>query len=80
VETYIDADGNAQTEQLVYSWFATGSGKVEDFRSQEPYGGSGKRESDYTTAPTAEVVTLFVVVRDGRGGVDWVIRTFSVGN
>jgi hypothetical protein len=79
VETYVDADGQTQTERLVYSWFATGQGKVEDFRSQEPFQGVGKRESDYTTANVPEVVTLYVVVRDGRGGTDWIIRTFSVG-
>jgi len=79
VETYVDANGQTQTEMLVYSWFATGQGKVEDFRSQEPFQGVGKRESDYTTANAPEVVTLYVVVRDGRGGTDWIIRSFSVG-
>jgi hypothetical protein len=79
VETYLDADGQTQTEQLVYSWFATGEGKVEDFRSQEPYQGVGKRESDYTTAKIPEQVRLYAVVRDGRGGTDWIIRTFSEG-
>jgi len=79
VETYVDANGQTQTEMLVYSWFATGQGKVEDFRSQEPFQGVGKRESDYTTAASPEVVTLYVVVRDGRGGTDWIIRSFSVG-
>jgi len=79
VETYVDADGQTQTEKLVYTWFATGQGKVEDFRSQEPYQGAGKRESDYTTANAPEDVTLYVVVRDGRGGTDWVVRTFSEG-
>ncbi|HYR55304.1 MAG TPA: hypothetical protein VEM39_04250 [Myxococcaceae bacterium] len=79
VETYVDANGQTQTEMLVYSWFATGQGKVEDFRSQEPFQGVGKRESDYTTGNAPEVVTLYVVVRDGRGGTDWIIRSFSVG-
>lgn len=79
VETYVDANGQTQTELLVYSWFATGQGKVEDFRSQEPFNGLGKRESDYTTASVPEVVTLYVVVRDGRGGTDWIVRSFSVG-
>ncbi len=80
VETYVDASGQTQTERLVYSWFATGAGKVEDFRSQEPFQGIGKRESDYTTARVPENVTLYVVVRDGRGGTGWIIRTFSEGN
>src|SRR5262249_32924622 len=63
VETYIDANGQTQTEMIVYTWFATGAGKVEDFRSQEPFQGAGKRESDYTTAKAPESVTLYVVVR-----------------
>jgi hypothetical protein len=79
IETFINADGELVTEQIFYSWFATGSGKVEDFRSQEPYQGAGKRESTYTTGNVVEDVTLYVVVRDGRGGTDWLIRTFSVG-
>lgn len=79
VETYVDANGQTQTEMIVYSWFATGAGKVEDFRSQEPFQGAGKRESDYTTAKAPENVTLFVVARDGRGGTGWIIRSFSEG-
>jgi hypothetical protein len=79
VETYVDASGQMQTERLVYSWFATGAGKVEDFRSQEPFQGVGKRDSDYTTARVPEDVTLYMVVRDGRGGTGWIIRSFSEG-
>lgn len=79
VETYVDADGQMQVERIVYSWFATGSGKVEDFRSQEPYQGIGKRESEYTSGQVAEDVTLYVVARDGRGGTGWIVRSFSVG-
>ncbi len=79
IETFINASGEQVTEQLFYSWFATGSGKVEDFRSQEPYRGAGKRESAYTTGNVVEDIALYVVVRDGRGGTDWISRTFSVG-
>ncbi len=79
IETYLDANGQTQTEMIVYSWFATGAGKVEDFRSQEPFQGAGKRDSDYTTAKAPESVTLYVVARDGRGGTGWIIRSFSEG-
>jgi len=79
IETFVDASGQTQTEMIVYSWFATGAGKVEDFRSQEPFQGAGKRDSDYTTANAAESVTLYVVARDGRGGTGWIVRSFSVG-
>ena len=80
IETYVDANGQTQTEMIVYSWFATGAGKVEDFRSQEPFQGAGKRDSDYTTAKAPESVTLYVVARDGRGGTGWIIRSFSEGD
>jgi hypothetical protein len=79
IESFFNENGELVTEQLFYSWFATGSGKVEDFRSQEPYQGVGKRESAYTTGNVVEDIALYVVVRDGRGGTDWISRTFSVG-
>jgi hypothetical protein len=76
-ETYTTASG-AHTEALFYSWFATGDGKLANLRSQEPVDGVGVRTVDYTTPDHTTDVTVYLVVRDGRGGEDWVARTLSV--
>ncbi|RKG92870.1 hypothetical protein [Corallococcus terminator] len=78
-EAYSTADGT-KTEQVFYSWFATGDGEVNSFRSLEPVDGKpGDPTTTYQTSMTPERITLWVVARDGRGGVDWAIRTVDVG-
>lgn len=78
-ETYATADGT-QTEQIFFSWFATGEGEVGSFRSLEPVDGKpGDPTTTYTTSATPERITLWVVARDGRGGTDWTTRTVDVG-
>ncbi|MBJ6761566.1 hypothetical protein JGU66_12385 [Myxococcaceae bacterium JPH2] len=78
-ETYDTADG-PKTEQVFYSWFATGDGEVKAFRSLEPVDGKpGDPTSKYETADVPQTVTFWVVARDGRGGVDWLSRTVQVG-
>ncbi|RKI18759.1 hypothetical protein D7Y15_07285 [Corallococcus sp. AB030] len=78
-ESYSTADG-LRTEQVFYSWFATGEGEVGSFRSLEPVDGKpGDPTTTYTTAKTPERITVWVVARDGRGGTDWTTRTVDVG-
>lgn len=77
-ERFTGEDGE-QTEQIFYSWFATGSGEVKQFRSLEPVDGKpGNPTSKYLTPNEAQRVTFYVVARDGRGGVDWMERTVEV--
>jgi hypothetical protein len=77
-ERFTGRDGE-QTEQVFYSWFATGSGEVQQFRSLEPVDGkAGNPTSKYLTPGEAQRVTVYVVARDGRGGVDWLERTVDV--
>jgi len=79
LEQYETAEGT-QTEQVFYSWYATGEGDVEQFRSLEPVDGRpGNPSSKYTTPTTPQRVTFYVVARDQRGGVDWLSRTVEVG-
>ncbi|NBD13760.1 MULTISPECIES: hypothetical protein [Corallococcus] len=78
-EVYTTADGS-RTEQVFYSWFATGEGEVKSFRSLEPVDGKpGDPTTTYQTPVAPERITFWVVARDGRGGTDWAIRTVDVG-
>jgi hypothetical protein len=78
-EAYETADG-PRTEQIFYSWYATGEGEVQALRSLEPVDGRpGDPTTDYETPTTPGRVTFYVVARDGRGGVGWLSRTVDVG-
>jgi hypothetical protein len=78
-EVYETAEG-PRTEQVFYSWFATGDGEVKEFRSIESVDGRpGDPTSKYETPGTPQRVTFWVVARDGRGGVGWLSRTVDVG-
>ncbi|MCP3135923.1 hypothetical protein [Pyxidicoccus xibeiensis] len=78
-ETYTTQEG-PRTEQVFYSWFATGDGEVKEFRSLESVDGRpGNPTSKYETPGTPQRVTLWVVARDGRDGVGWLSRSVDVG-
>lgn len=75
-----ETDEGPRTEQVFYSWFATGEGEVKQLRSLEPVDGKpGDPTITYLTPATPGEVTFYVVARDGRGGVDWLSRTVTVG-
>jgi hypothetical protein len=75
-----EAEGGSSTEQVFYSWFATGDGEVKEFRSLESVDGKpGDPTSKYETPATPQRITFWVVARDGRGGVGWLSRTVDVG-
>jgi hypothetical protein len=75
-----ETDEGPRTEQVFYSWFATGEGEVKQLRSLEPVDGKpGDPTITYLTPTTPGTVTFHVVARDGRGGVDWLSRTVAVG-
>lgn len=78
-EVYASAEGPS-TEQVFYSWFATGDGEVKEFRSLESVDDRpGDPTSKYETPGTPQRITFWVVARDGRGGVGWLSRTVDVG-
>ncbi|MFP2905978.1 hypothetical protein ACLESD_13155 [Pyxidicoccus sp. 3LFB2] len=78
-QVYETAEGPA-TEQVFYSWFATGDGEVKEFRSLEPGDGRpGDPTSKYETPGSPQRITFWVVARDGRGGVGWLSRSVDVG-
>jgi hypothetical protein len=67
-EKYVD-DGTEKTEDLIASWFTTG-GSLDLFRTQDPF------ENTWVAPAEPQTVQFWVVVRDGRGGVDW--RPFNL--
>jgi hypothetical protein len=75
-----ETDEGTRTEQIFYSWYATGEGEVEQLRSLEPVDGKpGDPTTTYVTPTAPQRVTFYVVARDQRGGVDWLSRTVEVG-
>ncbi len=72
---------SAGVESLNFSFYAT-DGDLEALRSTDTTatGQPGISSVDYTppAQPTAKPVRLWVVVRDGRGGLGWLERRFTV--
>jgi hypothetical protein len=78
-ETFTDAGGTSTGEAVFYSWHATGDGEVQQFRSREPANGEpGEPTVDYEPPTAPGPVTFYVVARDGREGVGWLVRTVQV--
>jgi hypothetical protein len=75
------ATTKAGVESLNYSFFAT-DGEIDSLRSADTTatGQPGLSDVDYTPPALAppEPVRLWVVVRDGRGGVGWLERRYTV--
>src|SRR5262249_26020965 len=66
-------------EALNFSFFAT-DGDIASLRptDQTSTGEAADSSIDYTAPSTAARVQLWVVIRDGRGGVGWITRTAQV--
>ncbi len=71
------ADGGV--EALGYSFFAT-AGSISDLRSTDTTATGQPADTfvDWTTPGSAQQARLWVVVRDGRGGVGWIARSVQV--
>ena len=71
------ADGGV--EALGYSFFAT-AGSISDLRSTDitATGQPADTSVDWSTPSPPQQVDLWVVVRDGRGGVGWIARSVQV--
>jgi hypothetical protein len=71
------ADGGL--EALGYSFFAT-AGSISSLRSTDTTatGQPADTTVDWTTPASAQQAGLWVVVRDGRGGVGWIARSVQV--
>jgi hypothetical protein len=69
-ETY-SANGQSLTEYLVASWFATAGTWMKDVR---PPDADAVLLLDQLLPPSGSAVAIWAVLRDGRGGVDYVER------
>jgi len=80
IETYVGLDGGVQHERFSYSWEAT-AGEVVDFRSAEPIPEDPSATSDirFRTHEVVTPVTIYVVLRDLRGGVSWRVFDATLG-
>lgn len=69
-ESYLES-GVTKQEAISWSWFTTSVGAIEELRSVTLAGGGGESSTVLTTPDQAEEATLWVVARDGRGGIGW---------
>jgi hypothetical protein len=69
----------AASVRYLYSFFST-AGSISSFHSTDTTstGQTAPTWVDWTAPPEAQPVHLWVVVRDGRGGIDWMERTVTV--
>ena len=81
LQTWTDTDGEQQTEEALFSWFLDEEDAM--FRQER----SSDRFPDNTWTPGGfaddddrdqRQVTLWLVMRDGRGGVTWLEQPFLV--
>ncbi len=78
-----DIDGNRvaeEEERWLYSWFAT-AGSLDGLRTRDardPQLWIAPTDKKDDPAPADGRVFLYAVVRDGRGGIDWVMREVHV--
>jgi hypothetical protein len=78
VETYpAPLDGQPVVEMLQTSWFST-AGKFSQERSEGPQATTVLELDDLLPAPGG-AIELFAVIRDDRGGTDYVHRTMTFG-
>lgn len=72
VEEYEITPGNWIKERLFYSWFVTGG----ELKEEITLGETGKNEwySKDSEGNKVTETTLYIVLRDGRGGIDWMTK------
>ena len=79
IETYLSFDGGVVYEYLNYSWYATAP-SVTYFRSREPTPvDTAETANSQFNGSLAGRVTFYVVLRDGRGGTDWLVADGGIG-
>lgn len=85
-ETYIAADGSSITERLVVSWFVE-AGDLQWIRStfapDEASGSDGFEAFNHWSLPDSDLygagqARIYTVIRDDRGGTNWMSRTISL--
>ena len=72
-QEYVDDAGGSRVEEMRFAWFLT-AGLFENDITWEDEEGAAR--TTWTAPADGTTATLWVVLRDGRGGVDW--RTLVV--
>ena len=70
-ETYVRSDGGEQREDARYSWWMTGESVESSVTYGDDRGVSANRWRIPADAARSPHATIWVVLRDGRGGTDW---------
>lgn len=76
-EVYVESDGAEQREELLYAWFAT-AGALKALFSFDAEPDNRWTAPSLEDGEDAKDVTLWLVIRDGRGGTGWIERTIRV--
>ncbi|NUN15273.1 MAG: hypothetical protein HUU55_16720 [Myxococcales bacterium] len=76
-ETYEGADGETAAEEFTYAWYATESNLSQVF-TYDDYPSNVLETPKVSDEEQTRESTLWLVVRDGRGGVDWLKRRMVV--
>ncbi|MDP2309689.1 MAG: hypothetical protein Q8P18_26955 [Pseudomonadota bacterium] len=71
-ESYADADGETQTEEPTVSYYVSGGTLVQSIVAADD------AEVSWTAPESSGTVRLWAIVRDGRGGTDWLVETVTV--
>jgi hypothetical protein len=64
-------------EQAHYSFFAGPGGEFDTDTADEPLDGGAPPDGLARFTPHADAGTVWIVVRDGRGGESWVERPWT---
>jgi hypothetical protein len=66
-----------RTEVIIASWYAT-AGELDQHRTESPDGGATSASNGWWAPPDTGPVRLWVVLRDGRGGIGYGAYRFVV--
>lgn len=73
----LDDAGKPKTEELLYSWFSS-SGSYQKNRTWHEFPDNQLLPPEPADVVSPRTVSVWVVVRDGRNGTDWVQRRVTV--
>ncbi len=78
VETYLGLDGGTFYEDLFFSWYATAPNVANFFSNEATPSDTAETPFNQFTGAYPGPVTFYVVLRDGRGGTDWLVLDAGV--
>ncbi len=73
IETYFSLDGGTLYEDLFFSWYATAPNVANVFSNEATPSDTAETAYNQFNGTYPGPVTFYVVLRDGRGGTDWLV-------